>query len=204
MARLGEPLPGRPQSDGRVAFAAGGALLAVSNYGGAVRVYDVANHRRVRAFPRMPRGGDWEWAAPIVAQPDGDLLAVGGANGSTRLLNVRTGATTELPAVDEQILDLDFNPAGDVLATASASGTLRVWDVRSGRSLGVVNATRAPLWSVDISADGASVLTLGDDDTARVFPCDVCGSEAQLLRAAKTRVTRALTAAELRRYDPDG
>ena len=43
-----------------------------------------------------------------------------------------------------------------------------------------------------------------DDDTVHVFPCDVCGSKAQVLRAAQRRVTRELTAAELRRYDPGG
>jgi len=50
------------------------------------------------------------------------------------------------------------------------------------------------------SPNGRAVLTASMDGTARVFSCDVCGSTAQLLALAHTRVTQSLTPVERRQY----
>ena len=203
--RLGPPRP--PGADvlrGRVAFTNDGRRLVLSGQDGQARLFDVAAGTLLRSFPKLPAGAKGGSPAPIAVQPGGQLLAVGGGDGSARLYDLRTGAEGRLPPVDTQILDLAFSPDGGVLATASSSGSLRLWDASSERSLGVFLAARDPLRSVDIAADGAAILALESDDTVHVFPCDVCGSKAQVLRAAQRRVKRELTAAELRRYDPGG
>jgi hypothetical protein len=48
--------------------------------------------------------------------------------------------------------------------------------------------------------DGAAVVTASVDATARVFPCDACGSVDTLIRRARERATRSLTPAERARF----
>jgi WD40 repeat protein len=132
--------------------------------------------------------------------PDGSRIAIGGADGVTRLYRVSGGPVVELPG-NSEIHDVGFNPDGSVLATVSDDGTLRLWDTRSAQPIGVFFAGPAALWSVDISPDGRSILVLGHDDVVRVFRCEPCGSERDVLRAANRRAARELTAAEIRTYD---
>jgi WD40 repeat protein len=120
------------------------------------------------------------------------------------MYDVRARALQELPPSNEAITDLAFSPNGALLATTSFDGTLRMLDATSGRSLGVFYAASAPLESVDFSSDSRFVLALGANDEVRVFACEVCGSEADLRRAADRLVPRDLTQAEIDAYEGDG
>jgi hypothetical protein len=57
---------------------------------------------------------------------------------------------------------------------------------------------------VQFRSDSRFVLALGADDAVRVFACEVCGSEADLRRAASRLVPRDLTRAEIAAYEGDG
>jgi hypothetical protein len=58
--------------------------------------------------------------------------------------------------------------------------------------------------AVSFGRDGRTILSAGDDHTARIYPCEPCAPVRKLLALARARTSRDLTPAELRRYAGGG
>jgi WD40 repeat protein/DNA-binding SARP family transcriptional activator len=69
--------------------------------------------------------------------PDGRLLAVPGADGNVRVLDLRSGRIIQTLAGPPQALVASFSPDGSQVVAGSDSGTVTVWDVATGRTVGV-------------------------------------------------------------------
>ena len=90
---------------------------------------------------------------------------------------------------------LSFSDGGRVLASAGADERVLLWDVVTGTQLAAFPATGAAL-----AERGTTLLTAGPERSARLLRCDACLATDQLLRLARARITRPLSAADKRRY----
>lgn len=145
----------------RVAFSADGKVLAASQRGGHVRLWDVSR-------PNVPRKGaaiDLDGTAPIAFHPRSRLFAALSNSGLT-LWDVadprkpKRLVEQELP--ETQSFTLAFSPDSRTLAAGSEEGRLRLWDVSEpSRPLLVSDRViaRPDIMSVAFSHDGRLLAT---------------------------------------------
>ncbi len=62
-----------------------------------------------------------------------------------------------------------FHPAGQVIATGGSDGDVRLVDVATGQEIGQPLLHASVVWSVSFAHDGRTLLTSGEDKTARIF-----------------------------------
>ena len=89
-----------------------------------------------------------------------------------------------------------WSPDGSKPATASGDQTAKVWEARTGRELLTLRGHQASVWNIAWSPDGSKLATASADHTAQIYAI----APVQLLRLVRSRITRALTADECRRY----
>ncbi len=130
-----------------------------------------------------------------VFSPDGSRLFTSTLKGGIWVWDPETGERLEGPSPHAGMAGLDLSADGTRLATFSWDRTARVWDTKYWREL----ATLTHREQVDggaISPDGTHLATYTPYDGVRVLPLDL----GELIRLAKTRVTRNLTTEECHRY----
>jgi WD40 repeat protein len=92
--------------------------------------------------------------------------------------------------------EIVFSPDGTLVATASEDGTARIWDASTGRPLHTLFGHEGSVTGVAFSPDGTTVATSGVDGTVREY---ALGFD-DLVRIARSRLTRSLSSAECQRY----
>ena len=123
----------------------------------------------LRVLRRVPVGG---WSAGLA--PDGRHAALGGEDGSVRILDLRTGRARTLSGRHEdRVQGLEFSGDGRTLATKSDDGRVLVWDVRSGTVRETLTGHTGAIPSIVASADGRTLYTGGLDD--RIIVWDIRG-----------------------------
>jgi WD40 repeat protein len=131
-------LAGHADLVSRVAFSPGGRLLASADFSGAVKVWDVATGKEVRAF-----AAGQTTVTSLAFSPDGRTLATGGADETVRLWNAESGERGHvLEGHADWIAKLAFAPSGRFLASGSADGTIRLWNADSGTEVALLTATK--------------------------------------------------------------
>ena len=186
---LWEPATGQPQRmlelDRTIvhalAFARGGAFLAVGTLDGDVILWDTSTDEPRPAKDRHP--------GPVEAlafSPDGRTLASGG--GDVRLWDPATGELRQvLETPRGPVFALVFAPDGGTFATGHRPDTVILWDA-TGKQRRVLGGHRATVRAVALAGHGR-MLASGDDDgrvilwdaatgePLAVFPCryDVMG-----------------------------
>jgi len=101
--------------------------------------------------------------------PDGQLLATCGADGTARVWDSVTGQ--ELQVLDHgtnDVIEVSFDPESRWLATSGGHGIV-VWDIRSGRQVVAMGRSGPGEASISFYRSGDRLLTLGWDDTVRIF-----------------------------------
>ena len=114
-----------------LAFGPDGQKLAVVTDTGSVVLADAGTGRELRQL--MQPEGDSSRIDGIAFAPDGGAVAVGLADGSTRLLNVR--GEREPHVLEGQVVtdgEVAFGLGGRIIARGSADGTVRLWNARTG------------------------------------------------------------------------
>ena len=123
----------------------------------------------LRVLRRVPVGG---WSAGLA--PDGRHAALGGEDGSVRILDLRTGRARTLSGRHEdRVQGLEFSADGRTLATKSDDGRVLLWDVRSGAVRETLTGHTGAIPSIVGSADGRTLYTGGLDD--RIIVWDIRG-----------------------------
>ena len=99
---------------------------------------------------------------------------------SGRLLKTLTGPTTRLSSAA-------FSPDGKLVVAGGASPQTYVWEAASGQTMAVLQQHGDSVNAAEFSPDGRLILTASDDRTAKLYPCETCGSVDSLLALADER-----------------
>ena len=139
--------------------------LAVSWFDGGTTIWNPSSRRSVKHFDV---GG-----AALADTPDGRTLAVGRSNGDVALIDVRTGAVSEMDSHHAgPVTSVVFTPDGNTLITSGIDGTIKVWDVPTAR----LRATFRGTGGLAVSADGSSLYSSGPGSEIVVW--DLTGTRA--------------------------
>jgi WD40 repeat protein/tRNA A-37 threonylcarbamoyl transferase component Bud32 len=156
---------GRPLDTGtgllRFAFTPDGRSVLTSNEGKSTALvqWDLETRTVVRRFD-----GD---AGAIAVRPDGRTVAIGRADGTVSLVDLRSQVEHSLSGRHSAAVNsLVFSPDGSTLATASADGTVIVWDVGSAAKREELKAHTASVQTAAFSPDGRTLYTASFDGTA--------------------------------------
>ncbi len=158
--RLGPPRHVEGVSQATLAgFVKRGAQLVTSS--GAERATVIRDTATLRPVRSLPAG-----SALAALSPDGRVVALGGADGSVRLLDLQTGdlrlATDRHGAA---VTDLRFAPDSRTLLTAGLDGRVIEWNVADDRRVETFIGHAGTVSRVTIAPDGQTAYSAGQDGT---------------------------------------
>jgi WD40 repeat protein len=165
------------QSTGRfgtLAVSPDGNWIATGSQGTDVKLWNAQTGAQIAAL-----SGHVAEIASLAFSPDGQRLATGDDRGNVRVWTRSGDAANgepqwtlerQLDGHNSSITSIRFTPDGRRILTASGDRTCGQWDLESGQELREL-VLEHPDWvtSLDISADGATVVTTCDDGVARLW-----------------------------------
>ena len=180
-----------------IAFSPDGARIATPSLDGTAKVWDAATGKELLTLSGHGAG---LWA--VAFSPDGRRIATASQDGTAKLWDAATGQVLlTLSGHIGSVLDAAFSPDGTRVATAGGEGTIKLWNVtiesaRSEQPLTLYAPNAEKFNSVAFSPDGKRLAGSCSDGAVRIYalPLD------EIIAMAKSRVTRALTTDECRKY----
>ncbi len=189
LERLGEPAgPYDDMVD--VAFAPDGRRLAGISGLATLYLWDVATGEELLRFQAHTG-----LASAVAFSPDGTMLATAGGDGAS-VWSVPSGELLASMSDAGRIADVVFRPDGEMIATAGDDGVTRVWEARTGRQVVALGGSSTGMTRVAFSPDGRRLAASDVDGTIRVYALGL----PELIRLARSRLTRGLTDDECLRY----
>lgn len=156
------------------------------------RIWDVATGRELHTLK-----GHTDSLWTVTFSPNNKHLLTGGFDNTARLWDVESGRELFVFRDHENgILDAAFSHDGNLAATSSLDRTVKLWAPETGEEFLTLRGHRAPVASVRFTPDGKRFITADLEGVVQVYALDM----DDLLNLARSRVTRALTPAECRRY----
>lgn len=154
-----------------VAFSPDNQLLATSDTGGKVQVWEVASGRQLQAFK-----ADTVWTWSVAFSPDGRLLASAGDDYEVKLWDVKTGKCLQkLKGHTNTVNAIAFHPAGQLLASCGQDTTIRLWKLSSvdqNLLLRVLQGHQRRVWSLAFSSTGDTLASGSEDQTLKLWDLD--------------------------------
>jgi WD40 repeat protein/DNA-binding SARP family transcriptional activator len=140
-------------------FIARGAQLVTSS--AAANASVIRDAGTLQPLRRL-RGGDTH--AEI--SPDGRVVALGGVDGSVRILDLRTGIRrVATDRHDGAVTDLRFTADSRKLLTAGADGRLIEWNVADAQRIETFTGHAGTISQIAIAPDGKTAYSAGEDGT---------------------------------------
>lgn len=99
---------------------------------------------------------------------DGQILAIGSADGTVQLWNLQTGSKLTSFKASGQSLGLGFSPDSRTLATISADGTVQQWDWQT-RKKQTLFQTSGSIWTLNFSPSSPFLAIALDDSTVQLW-----------------------------------
>jgi WD40 repeat protein len=178
-----------------LAFSPDSRRLAAGTFCGTdVGVWNLATDTTVGQKLNL-EGGE---LASIAFSPNGRHVAIASWNGTIRVSPVPLDArrTRVLTENTKGVASVAYSPNGLYLASAGLDRTVRIFDARTLAELRVIQQPGVPD-GVAFTADSADVLAWTVGNRVSMWDaCTDCENPGALLRLARSRVTRSLTAAE--------
>jgi WD40 repeat protein len=200
--RNGAPPPGAALGTGVEWTPPDGTKVIALTEDGVVHVFDAETFEPIREFGAEVTRGLLSSLNPEVS-PDGSLAAVGYPDGTARVWEIDTGRlVAELPHAGP-VSDVGFSSDGSFLVTASGDAPT-IWDLQSQRPLTQLFGHTGAVLTVDFSPAGSSIVSGSEDQTVRIWRCEVCAPIDELLDLARERALRDLTPAERARFLHEG
>jgi WD40 repeat protein len=160
------------------------------------RVWDVGSWRVSCTLPIQPPIQELAFdptSRYVVMADDVGIARVWDAGSCSRMAELRghSGA----------IASIAFSRDGAFIVTTSYDLTAKVWETVTGQNVFDLRGHKGVVKSAEFGPETYSIITTSpNDNTALIFKCDVCLSVDQLLRLARKKVTRELTADEKELY----
>jgi WD40 repeat protein len=174
-------------------------VVTADNYGVA-RVWDVQSRRQIGAALTEPGG---EAMSGARFSPNGDRVVTSSDDGTARVWDWRSGRliSTLTEPGRSAIYNAVFNPDPDshTVLTASQDGTARIWSLDTDLELTSFNVGNS-VSDAEFSAKGDRVIAAASNGVTRIFSTRLAGPLSTLKDIAKHRVTRKLTAEEIKKY----
>jgi len=181
----------RPDEVWSIPFSPDGTRFAAASWDKTVKIWETATGKELLSLSAPARF----WSATF--SPDGKRVAGGRDDGVAMIWDATTGKELlTLPGHTGTIIEVNFDSSGSRLATASFDGTAKVWDATTGRELLTLAGHGLNVFGAIFSPEGSRLTTAGWDGTARVQLLKL----EDLVALAKSRVTRALTDDECKRF----
>jgi len=134
----------------------------VADMGGAVKVWDLTTDRERLAIKHG--------MFTLAISPDSKIIAVGGYDRVTDLLDAATGESLALlRGHSDEIFAMAFSPDGRYLATGGKDQTTKLWNLARVREKTTLIAHEKAIFSVALSSDDALLATGSEDGTAKLW-----------------------------------
>jgi WD40 repeat protein len=113
-----------------LAFQPGGDLLAATDLGGVMRIWNARDGKLVKQISATP---EQRWFSALAFSPDGSMLVTGSPNGDAVFWNAQTGedvATLSGGGTGIGIYSLAFSPDGQLLAFGLSDQSVRLFTLQ--------------------------------------------------------------------------
>jgi WD40 repeat protein/transcriptional regulator with XRE-family HTH domain len=178
-----------------VAFSPDGKRIATGGFDN-VRIWDSVSGQELLSL--SPEGNALIIAG-VAFSPDGKWVAAGQFNGLVLVYDASSGQLIyKFSGHAAAVAQVAFNARGTLLASASFDKLAKVWDLATGQEVASLYGNASNVMSVSFSPAerGAYLATGGTDGTARIYTLKM----DELVRLARSRVTRSLADEECRKY----
>jgi WD40 repeat protein len=141
-----------------------GDTAVVSTSNGSVLVCDIKTGQILGTLPAPPKAARQAWFSrpdvPLVFEPGGDVLLVGGADGVIRGWDVaRRKQTRTLSGHTDEVKALVLDVKGRSLISAGGDCTIRVWDLARGEEVAKCPGHGGPVSAVSFSPTNYDLVT---------------------------------------------
>jgi len=171
-----------------IAFSPDGHRLVASTPAELI-VYDTATWKRLVRRP-------FELLQPVRFTPDSRYL-VGGSTNRVVVVDTETWKpTASLVGHHGVIEDLEVSPDGTKIASVDRSGLVRIWDLRSGKPLQDLPFGDVPIENIEFLDNRHLLVAPANGPDVQIVTLDI----DELLRIARSRLTRGFTQEECRTY----
>ncbi|KAG6146377.1 hypothetical protein E4U28_000668 [Claviceps purpurea] len=146
-------------------FAADSKTLGSISTDGTICLWDIESGTCKRSF--SPGWNNWP---TIALSPDLKIIAMGGLEDTTRLLDTKDWSQKdEAQSHRSGIADVVISPDKTLAATASHDGEVRTWDIERGECLNRFIGHKDDVNSVAFSPDGQTLVSGSSDETVRLW-----------------------------------
>ncbi|HAB14815.1 MAG TPA: hypothetical protein DCE44_00025, partial [Verrucomicrobiales bacterium] len=191
-------LEGHARTPRSVDYSPDGQWLITTGEDGTIRRWRSATGQSVST---------WKHDAPLVEarfSPDGKWVVARDDRHTILIWDITTGrrvAALDLQTSPQWPVIFEFGPNGTCLATGSLdSGTAEIWDLATATKLAELKSEQGTLQTLRFSPDSKRLIVAGYDTPVQIYACEMCGSPADLLKYAQTRVSRSLTPEERAKF----
>jgi WD40 repeat protein len=158
-----------------IAFNPNGQILASGSSDNSVKLWDLARGREIQTLLKTTASVNALAFSPISPylapqHGKGEMLAVGTADRTIKLINLNTGKEILLiSGILSAVNSLVFSPNGRILASGSNDKTIKLWDISTGKELRTVSGYVWQVGSLAISADGQKFASGSEDNAVRTW-----------------------------------